>query len=296
MPTIRHFLTRRRLLGSLGAAALLFGVLMLHPYPRQSLFGPTIRGEPWCVWEDAVRRYVNRERADLTWTARCLRWLGVKNQELPREQIFDDANMLPLLIQLADDKDGSVREEVLSALKCYDSLHDPCTLPLWRRQLRDQDAMKRLDATQMTWKIDKDTRIFPVVLRELDARDLGVCLFAARQTAEMSSEAPELVPSLMPLAKHPDGRMRLLLMQMVQQCGKKGLPILVQGLADEEMDVRLSACKGLGLLGQDAREAVPSLEKNLQNGDWQFRFHIELALIAIDPDRFQHLKAERKIE
>ena len=56
MPTSRRFLTRRWLLGSLVAAALLFGVLMLHPYPRQSLFGPTIRGKPWCVWENTIRR------------------------------------------------------------------------------------------------------------------------------------------------------------------------------------------------------------------------------------------------
>ena len=55
MPNFRRFLIRRWLLGLLGAAALLFGVLMLHPYPRQSLFGPTIRGKPWCEWEDTVR-------------------------------------------------------------------------------------------------------------------------------------------------------------------------------------------------------------------------------------------------
>ena len=43
MPIPRRFPLRRSLL-----AALVFGLLMLHPYPRQSLFGPTIRGKPWC--------------------------------------------------------------------------------------------------------------------------------------------------------------------------------------------------------------------------------------------------------
>ena len=55
MSMFRRFLSRRWLLAVLGAAALLFGLAMLHPYPRQSLFGPTIRGKPWCVWEAAMR-------------------------------------------------------------------------------------------------------------------------------------------------------------------------------------------------------------------------------------------------
>jgi hypothetical protein len=47
MPNFRRFVSRRWLLAFVGAAALVFGLLMLHPYPRQSLFGPTIRGKPW---------------------------------------------------------------------------------------------------------------------------------------------------------------------------------------------------------------------------------------------------------
>jgi len=61
MPNLRRYLSRRSLLGFLAAAALLFGLAMLHPYPRQSLFGPTIRGKPRCVWEDSLRRQVDRE-------------------------------------------------------------------------------------------------------------------------------------------------------------------------------------------------------------------------------------------
>jgi len=51
MGTFRRFLSRRRVLALFGVLAFLFGLAMLHPYPRQSLFGPTIRGKPWCVWE-----------------------------------------------------------------------------------------------------------------------------------------------------------------------------------------------------------------------------------------------------
>ena len=44
MMTARRF-RRRCLVGRLNVAALLFGLAMLHPHPRQSLFGPTIRGD-----------------------------------------------------------------------------------------------------------------------------------------------------------------------------------------------------------------------------------------------------------
>src|SRR5437764_15165053 len=56
MHSLRRFLTRRWLLGFLAAAVLLFGLAMLHPYPRQSLFGPKIDGVPWYVWENEIRR------------------------------------------------------------------------------------------------------------------------------------------------------------------------------------------------------------------------------------------------
>ena len=59
MPNLHRFLSRRRLLGFLAGLALIFGLLMLHPYPRQSLFGPTIRGKPWCEWEWEFRRLVH---------------------------------------------------------------------------------------------------------------------------------------------------------------------------------------------------------------------------------------------
>jgi hypothetical protein len=77
-----RFLSRRWLLAFLGIAALLFGLAMLHPYSRQSLFGPTIRGKPWCVWEAEVRIYVHREEYDKTLAAKTRRWLGVHHENI----------------------------------------------------------------------------------------------------------------------------------------------------------------------------------------------------------------------
>ena len=51
MALVRKLLSRRWLLGFVGALALLFGVAMLHPYPRQSLIARTVVGDPvtWCA-------------------------------------------------------------------------------------------------------------------------------------------------------------------------------------------------------------------------------------------------------
>ena len=35
--------------------AVLCLVTLLHPYLRQSLFGPTVRGKPLCYWQDQFR-------------------------------------------------------------------------------------------------------------------------------------------------------------------------------------------------------------------------------------------------
>src|SRR5436190_34743 len=76
----RRPLSRRWLRAFLGVLVLLFGLAMLHPYPRQSLFGPTIHGKPLCVWEDAVMRHLHRDMHEKTLTAKLLSWLGVKHE------------------------------------------------------------------------------------------------------------------------------------------------------------------------------------------------------------------------
>ncbi|MBI1832972.1 MAG: hypothetical protein HYR84_16150 [Planctomycetes bacterium] len=103
MPELRSLLSRRWLLGVLGVAALLFGLTMLHPYPRQSLFGPTIRGKPWCYWEGEVRwRTLSFEEHQNTLSAKLTRWFGVPEHDpIKWEELCDHPDMLPLFLHLA---------------------------------------------------------------------------------------------------------------------------------------------------------------------------------------------------
>src|ERR1043166_481704 len=110
MTGLRRFLSRHWLLASLGGAMILFGLAMLHPFPRQSLFGPTLRGKPWCVWEDAVRRNYNWDQHEKSSWTKTLRWFGVKAVEMDPNDLFNHPEMTPLMVHLTNDPDPEVRD------------------------------------------------------------------------------------------------------------------------------------------------------------------------------------------
>ncbi len=72
--------------------------------------------------------------------------------------------------------------------------------------------------------------------------------------------------------------------------------MLVDGLKDPDKHVRQSAARMLGGLGEGGIGAVPALENKLNDPEKIVREAVVEALAAIDLHRFQHLKAERKIE
>jgi HEAT repeat protein len=299
MPSIRRFLSRRWLLAFLGAGALLFGLAMLHPYPRQSLFGPTIRGKPWCVWEAEVRRSVHREEYEKTLYAKTLRWMGVKHEEKNMElhTLLNHREMLPLVLELAEDRDQEIRWHVLWLFPMCDSLRDPSALAVLRRRLQDDDPHCRVMAARGLWVVAQDKQGFPVILRDLqDCQDEAQRREAIWLFTNACHAAPELYPCLAAHAKHPNFGIRKEVMVAMGKFGKKGLPILLQGLDDSDVNVRFCAVTGLEELGNDAREAIPALQRRLDDTDQGLRLRTVDALRAIDPDHFRHLKAKQKIE
>src|SRR5687768_6678121 len=137
-------LSRKAVLAFLGVAALLFGVVMLHPYPRQSLFGPKIRGKPWCVWEHSFRRHVHPEKHEQNLSGKLLRWFGVDDVNPIRFDIFentlDDPDLLPLALAMAEDEDRDVRDRALQAIFMSRHLKSPSVLSVLQRRLHDDDS------------------------------------------------------------------------------------------------------------------------------------------------------------
>src|SRR5687768_11297048 len=92
---------------------LLAGVTALvisHPYVWQSIFGPTVKGEPLWAWQEEFRSrkwdngpttYWGKVLNALKLDSRSISWFGT----FPRE----DAEMLPVLLSLADDGDADIR-------------------------------------------------------------------------------------------------------------------------------------------------------------------------------------------
>jgi HEAT repeat protein len=293
----RRFLTRRWLLAFLGSAALLFGLAMLHPYPRQSLFGPKIRGKAWCEWEYNVRRFAHAEEPETTLLAKVRRWLGVKPENFEVEELFNHVEMFPLLLELADDPDVEVRRDVLSALTWCDQFRDdPAALSVLRRRLDDPDAMCRIDAAGAMYGLDKQAPVQEVLLRELHGEDFTIRCMALDVLTPMGQTHPELFPHLAKYATHENEGIRERTIRGLDLFGAKALPILCQALDDAYPEVREVAARALTRLkisGCDVTEAIPALVECLNGSEPRALAAAREALLAIDPERFKHLKEAR---
>ncbi len=69
----------------------------------------------------------------------------------------------------------------------------------------------------------------------------------------------------------------------------KVVPALIEALAHRGSDVRRSAAIKLGVFGEQAKDAIPALQKAEENdGDARVREAAGIALSRIDPERFPY--------
>jgi HEAT repeat protein len=69
----------------------------------------------------------------------------------------------------------------------------------------------------------------------------------------------------------------------------KVVPALIEALTHRASDVRRSSAIKLGVFREQAKEAIPALQKAEQNdGDARVREAAGIALTRIDPERFPH--------
>jgi HEAT repeat protein len=306
MPNFRRFLSRRWLLGFCGAAALVFGIAMSHPYPRQWLFGPTIRGKPRCYWEDQVRWHAThfRDNAKRSHFEKRLRdMVESEHESWPGGTLFNHEDMLPLLLELASDRDDHVRYTAGRAILHNEKLYQESALPLLRELLRDDDPAARVYAAKAIWSITKDKEVLPTVFQVLNtpkairwtgpfavktySRGLALSVLS-----EIAREVPELFPEVVSFANDDDEYVRAGAMHEMRHFGKQAMPTLLQGLDDPDEVVRSAAARSLRTRGPEARDAVPGLERLVQEGKTNARADAIDALIAIDLKRFSHLKTK----
>lgn len=138
-------MTRKQALriGLYGSAGVVVLLVLLNPYARQSLIGPKVEDVPLCYWQDSFRRFADPGADRDSLTSRAFRWLGFQREHawgLPEKK----ADMLPVLLSLADDPQPRVREQVANFLD-RDYEPDECG-PALLRLLDDREPKVRAAA------------------------------------------------------------------------------------------------------------------------------------------------------
>lgn len=307
MPNFRRFLSRRWLFALIGVAALLFGLAMLHPYPRQSLFGPTIRGKPWCYWEYEIRCYVHHtlhaKSNDVFEKIR--RWFGSRDGPKWRDrELFAHEEMLPLLLELAKDDDKDVRRASEWAIVYYEELHQTPALPVLLDQLHQEDPSSQMYAAGAVWRITKDKQVIPIVMQVLNtpknvrlAKPGTVGSYRAKALSvlsEIAREVPALFSDVVGFVGDDDAGLRTAAMGEMVHFGNQGIPILLKGLDDPDDWVRLRAAESLRSMRTHEKESLLALERLLLTEDSTVRERVVAALVAMDAQRFGHLNVDRK--
>ena len=85
-------------------------------------------------------------------------------------------------------------------------------------------------------------------------------------------------------------------MFMMRHFPTQSFPILADALDDSNEDVRWQAASQSEYWGSQAIEAVPALERRLDDESPDVRKIVKRAIETIDPDRIRQLKQIRKLE
>jgi HEAT repeat protein len=240
MPAFRRLLPRRVLI-VVAAIALLFALAMLHPFPRQSLFGPTFRGQPRWVWENRVRRGLQPEVYEKTFFARMSRCFGIEHKQDDLDVLIDDVEMLPIMLQMADDPDPALRQAAVTQFYFCKKLAVQPALPLMRSRLADESIPIRIEAAMAVATIDPDEDVLPVLLRVLDDPKSEHRPTALRALDYVAGVSDAAFDAMLKYAKDPEPGIRNEVMFALSRHRERGVPILLQGLNDTDAGVRNEA-------------------------------------------------------
>ena len=256
MKTLLTQFWQRRWCRSLLWVALIFGLACLHPFVRQSIFGPKIDGIPWCVWENQVRS--SRDGQKKGWVYELLEKIGLIRRESGGVDLSREAAM-PLFLQLADDRDVRVSQFALQMLVNSRWPEQPGTLSLLQRHLTDSDPRCRVYAAGGVWQRTKDPELLNIVAPLLDHADSDVRYMAIGTLCTMSQDLPEAFERLDEFTRDPDRFVRSLVLSAMPSLGKRGFPLFRQFLKDPDPAIRRSALLNIAVLRKDAAELIPDL-------------------------------------
>ncbi len=296
--------------------------LFMHPYFRQRMFGPRIKGEPLWIWQQELRAQVAQAPPPTFWN-KALAFVGFKGQAVGWIGAFprNDPEMLPVLLSLADDSSEHVRRRVAETLmsmpgdeKVIDALmrltqdretgvrygaanslgrhgkKAEAALPLLREMLKDTSPDARLTAAQAIGAIKGyDDAVVAMLNDELrNSTNRGHRMQASWCLVSVGKESDEVFKSIVELChSDSDFRNRCNCVSLLGHFGKKAMTVVLPYLDDVSRDLRYSAVSAIQLIGADASDAVPRLLQLQQRETDAFLLHtIQGVLHGIDPKRF----------
>ncbi len=294
--------------------------VLMHPYFRQQLFGPKIKGEPFWAWQQEFRAERVTEEPDTLWK-KMLGWVGANDKTVRWIGYFpaNDPEMLPVLLSLVDDPSSSVRLGVAHRLKKSPS--DSRVIDALVQLTRDRDHWIRgLSAVALGEHGDKALSALPR-LREMlhdehavavthaavainslsgyDATAIAALELEVRSgkdpsyrgtalwcIAIMGRDSEREFNTILWHSRNDSSGFRGFSLNCLGHFGKKALPHLLPYLDDPAANLRRGALDGIAMLGDKAAETVPRLvEIEKSDSDAYVRLAARRALQAIDPNR-----------
>lgn len=118
--------------------------------------------------------------------------------------------------------------------------------------------VQRKSLEELTFESLDGLSVFPLLRQALEDRDLGVRGRAARAISQLP---PNVLPALLESSQDPSPNMRIGVIAAITALdvpSSKKLPVLLRGLQDNNVGVRMQAAWGIGLIGPDAQEGILS--------------------------------------
>jgi HEAT repeat protein len=227
------------------------------------------QGKPTHYWREKLRA----EETELGWGARPL-------------FAAEDPTAIPVLIQLLRDKDPAIRAHVAHSLSTMGgALED--VVPALVQALNDPDRIVRVYALLSLAKVNPSKHgTVSLFIASLTDKEICVLISAAQALGMVGPKAKTATAALARALEDEDSYVRVKAAQALYRIDRRQvnvvIPILIQGLKDENSSRRRGAAKAIKARGPDAKPAVNALTEAL--GDDELMFYAAEALGAIGPD------------
>jgi HEAT repeat protein len=304
------------------ALAVATTVVILHPYVWQSVFGPTIKGEPLWAWQQEYRSRMHRNVTTATAWEKLLSLLKLDSRPISWIGVFPhhDPEMLPVLLSLADAGDVEIRARVAHNLESMPA--EDATINALIRMLDDQAQAVQLSALQALRshgpaaaaaraklqallnsgnadvRTNAATALLAMAPTEAAAQaivreSLNSKTVSVRRSAMLGLDAwirddKDVLALVLDASENdPDPICQSASFHALRHFGKPVVPLVIERL--EAGNVRMyHALRILGHIGPDAKEAIPALQKLLDahSDRAATKERINNALKRIDPARF----------